>query len=239
MMPGDILADVASLLEDALQIHSSLRGVVLSTREGVVVASVSRDETIDPTLLATISAALIWASSTTLDNIAGEKPTHLIHNAGVNRVLIVLLHQYQLVTVISKADDAGLVLKELVASLQSIGTRIEILMRSTRSFGSGTILGNIVEAIPSVSQAMVLTIEGLPIGSIGFRNDIEVAALAGSIFANGLTYSESTEAILIGSEETNVIIQKLDDKRLLAVVVKGEDSESISKRIKDLVQAGV
>ena len=238
-MPGDILAEVANLLEDALHLHSSVRGVVVSTREGVVVASVSLDETIDPTLLATISAALVWASTSTLENISGEKPTHLLHDAGVNRVLIVLQHQYQLVTVISKADDAGLILKELISSLQSIGTRIEILMRSTKSFGTGTILGNIVEAIPSVTQAMVLTIEGLPIGSIGFRNDIEVAALAGSIFANGLTYSESTEGILIVSEETNIVIQKLDDKRLLAVVTKGEDSESISKRIRDIVQAGV
>ncbi|MFW9978068.1 MAG: hypothetical protein ACFFEJ_08325 [Candidatus Thorarchaeota archaeon] len=238
-MAGEILAEVANLIEDALQLHSSLRGVVLSTREGVVVASVSRDESMNPTLLSTVSAALVWASTTTLDNISGNKPTHLIHNAGVNRVLIVLLHQYQLVTVISRADDAGLQMRDLIESLQSIGTRIEILMRSTKSFGSGTILGMIVEAIPSVSRGMVLTLEGLPIGSIGFANDIEVAALAGSIFANGLTYSEATDTIVIGSKDINVIIQKLDEKRLLAVVVNVEDSEAIADRIKEIIQAGI
>lgn len=238
-MAGEILAEVANLLEDALQLHSSLRGVILCTREGVVVASLSRDETIDPTILSTISAALVWASTTTMENISGHKPTHLIHDAGVNRVLIVLQHQYQLVNVISKADDAGLTIIDLIESLHAIGTRIEILMRSTKSFGSGTILGKIVEAIPSVSQAMVLTTEGLPIGSIGVKNDIEVAALLGSIFANGLTYSQSTDGIVIGSKELDIIIQKLDDKRLLAVVLKGEEPEKISERIKEIVQAGI
>ncbi len=238
-MAGVILAEVATLLEDALKLHTSIRGVVLSTREGVVVASVSRDETMDPTILSTVSAALVWASSTTMENISSQKPTHLIHNAGVNRVLIVLQHQYQLVTVISKADDAGLLMKDLIEGLQSIGTRIEILMRSTKSFGSGTILGQIVEAVPSVSQGLVLTIEGLPIASIGFTNDIEVAALAGSIFANGLTYSESTETIIIGSKGLDIVIQKLDEKRLLAVVLKGVDSEKTANRIKEIIEAGI
>jgi predicted regulator of Ras-like GTPase activity (Roadblock/LC7/MglB family) len=238
-MAGDILAKVANLLEEAINYHTSIRGVILSTREGVVVASLSQDETIDPTLLATVSAALVWASMTTLANISSSKPTHLIHDAGVNRILIVLQHQYQMVTVISKAADQGLDIEELKSTIQSIGTRIEILMRSTQSFISGSILGRLVETFPSVSQALVLTTEGLPIASIGFKNDIEVAALAGSIFANGMTYSEATEGIIIGSDEMNFIIRKLDDKKVLAVAIKHADVERVVERIKEMIESGI
>ncbi len=238
-MAGDILAKVANLLEEAINYHTSIRGVILSTREGVVVASLSEDETIDPTLLATVSAALVWASMTTMGNISSTKPTHLIHDAGVNRILIVLQHQYQMVSVVSKGADQGLDFDALKSVLQSIGTRIEILMRSTQSFVSGSILGRLVEAFPNISQAIVLTTEGLPIASIGFKNDIEVAALAGSIFANGLTYSDATEGIIIGSDEMNFIIQKLDDKRVLAAAIKDADVEHVVERIREMIQSGI
>ncbi len=237
MMSDSILAEVADLLENALNLHPALIGVVLSTREGVVVASVLREETIEPTVLSTVSAALVWSSITTMSNISRPKPSHLIHYAGSETVLIVLQHQYQLVCVFSDSQDDEIY--SIITELQSIGTRIEILMRSAEDFGSGTILGRVVEAIPTVDQGMVLTIEGMPISSIGLKNDIEIAALIGSIFANGLTYSELTDSIIIGSEDIDMIIQKLDEKRLLVVIVKDEDSKSVCKRINEIIQAGI
>ncbi len=86
---------------------------------------------------------------------------------------------------------------------------------------------------------MVLTAEGLPIGSVGFQNDIEMAALVGSIFANGLTYSDLTETIYISSKDNNVIVHRVDDKRLLAVVCKGDNSEKISDQVKNVIDSGV
>jgi predicted regulator of Ras-like GTPase activity (Roadblock/LC7/MglB family) len=238
-MPGEILGEVASLLEEALNIHTSVRSIVLCTREGVVVASVSRDEELDPTILATVSAALVWASITTMGNIGGAKPTHLVQSTPVTRILTVLQHHFQLVVVITRADDSGFVLEEFLPSFQSIGTRVEILMSSREGFSTGTILGRVVEAIPDISQAMVLTSEGLPIGSVGFQNDIEIAALVGSIFANGLTYSELTDTIYISSDENNIIVQRMDDQRLMAVVCKGNDSERVCSQIREIIDTGV
>jgi predicted regulator of Ras-like GTPase activity (Roadblock/LC7/MglB family) len=237
-MPEKVLGEVAGLLEEVLGLHSSIRSVVLCTREGVVVASVSRDEEVNPTLLSTISAALVWAGTTTMNNVGSSKPSYLIQSSHVERVLTVLQHQSQLVVVCSRADDAGLRVFDLVTPIHSIGTRIEILMDSVKAMGTGTILGKIVETIPDISQAMVLTIEGLPIGSIGFKNDIEIAALAGSIFANGQTYSDITDTITIASKDTSIIIQKLDEKRLLVIVSKNGNNEAIATRIKDMIEVG-
>ncbi|MCK5239998.1 MAG: hypothetical protein KAR33_10645 [Candidatus Thorarchaeota archaeon] len=238
-MPGEILGEVAGLLEEALNIHTSVRSVVLCTREGVVVASVSRDEELDPTILSTVSAALVWASITTMGSVGGTRPTHLVQSTPVSRILTVLQHHFQLVVVISRADDSGLLIENVLPTFQSIGTRVEILMSSRKGFKTGTILGRIVEAIPDISQAMVLTAEGLPIGSVGFQNDIEMAALVGSIFANGLTYSDLTETIYISSEDNNVIVQRVDEKRLLAVVCKGDNSEKISEQVKNVIDSEV
>jgi predicted regulator of Ras-like GTPase activity (Roadblock/LC7/MglB family) len=238
-MPGEILGEVANLLEEALNSHSSIRAVVLCTREGVVVASVSRDDEIDPTLLSTVSAALVWASITTMGNVGSAKPTYLIQSTPVVRILTVLQHHFQLVVVISRADDSGILLEKLVPNFQSIGTRVEILMSSREGFKTGTVLGRIVEAIPDISQAMVLTSEGLPISSVGFQNDIEMAALIGSIFANGLTYSDLTDTIYISSNENNVIVQRIDEQRLLAVVCKGDDSEKVCVQVRNIIENGV
>jgi len=236
-MPNEVLGEVAGLLEEALNLHNSIRAVTLCTREGVVVASVSRDEDIDPTVLSTISAALVWAGMTTLGTIGSSKPNYLVQTTPVSRILTILQHHFQMVVVVSKGGDSGLEIEDLIPSLQSLGTRIEILMSSREDFDTGTILGRIVKAIPDITQAMVLTAEGLPIGSVGFRNDIEMAALIGSIFANGLTYSELTEAIFISSDENNVLVQRIDEQRLLAVVCHERNSEIISEKVKSVVES--
>ncbi|MFW9953436.1 MAG: hypothetical protein ACFFD3_02705 [Candidatus Thorarchaeota archaeon] len=237
-MPGSVLAEVATLLEEALKLHKAIRGVVLCTKEGVVVASVSKDDEINPTLLSTVSAALVWAGNTTLNLISGSRPSYLIQTTPVIRILTLLQQHFQIVVVLSRADDSELIIEELLPTLQSLGTRIEILMSSRKGFETSTILGRIVEAMPDVTQAMVLTAEGLPIGSVGFQNDIEIAALVGSIFANGMTFSDLTDTIFISSEEINVVVQKIDDQRLLAVVCKGDSSEGISERIKEITEIG-
>ena len=58
-MPGDTLGEVASLLEEALKVHRSVKQIVLCTKEGVVVAAVSKEGDADPKVLATVSAALV------------------------------------------------------------------------------------------------------------------------------------------------------------------------------------
>ncbi|MHA1908779.1 MAG: hypothetical protein ACW98Y_15875 [Candidatus Thorarchaeota archaeon] len=174
-----------------------------------------------------------------MGNIGGAKPTYLVQSTPVVRVLTVMQHHFQLVVVISRADDSGFVLEKLLPTFQSIGTRVEILMSSREGFQTGTILGRIVEAIPDITQAMVLTSEGLPIGSVGFQNDIEMAALVGSIFANGLTYSNLTDTIYISSDENNVIVQRMDEQRLLAIVCKGNDSEGICEQVRSIIDSGV
>ncbi|MHA1935832.1 MAG: hypothetical protein ACW97A_11165 [Candidatus Thorarchaeota archaeon] len=235
-MPSDTIAEVTSLLEDAMKVHRAVRTVVLCTREGVVVAAVSRDNEDDSTVLATVSAALTWAGTTTLNHIGHAKPTHLIHSTPVERLLTVIQPHYQLIIAISKADDSGFNLEGFLSTFQSIATRIEILMGGHSSFGKETVLGNIVKAIPEISQALLLTLEGLPIGSVGFENDIEVAALASSIFANGLTFSQNTTGIAVNSKDVNVLVHRVDDKRLVAVVCRGPNQEILCNRVIDILQ---
>ncbi|MFX1606415.1 MAG: hypothetical protein ACFFDD_10950, partial [Promethearchaeota archaeon] len=47
-MPGETLGEVATLLEDTLKVHRSVKNAVLCTKEGVVVAAVARGGEVDP-----------------------------------------------------------------------------------------------------------------------------------------------------------------------------------------------
>ncbi|TFG99400.1 hypothetical protein E4H12_02960, partial [Candidatus Thorarchaeota archaeon] len=78
-MAGDTLGEVASLLEEALKVHRSVKQIVLCTKEGVVVAALSREGDGNPRVLATVSAALVWGGSATLSHLKHSQPTHLIH----------------------------------------------------------------------------------------------------------------------------------------------------------------
>ncbi|TFF91642.1 hypothetical protein EU545_03325, partial [Candidatus Thorarchaeota archaeon] len=181
-MADATLSEVAGLLEETLKVHRSVKKAVLSTKEGVVVAAVSRDGDADSRILATVSAALIWGGTSTLSHLNEKGPTHLVHTTEIERILVVVQPHYQLVVGISRADDAGLDLEPLIPTFQSLATRMELVMRSTTTFGKQTILGQIVESIPEVTQAILLTSEGLPLGSVGFKDEIEVAGLVGSLF---------------------------------------------------------
>ncbi len=231
-MPGDTLGDVASLLEETLNVHRSVKQVVLCTKEGVVVASVSREGEVDSKILATVSAALVWGGSSVLTHMKESVPTHLVHTTTIERILTIVQPHYQLVVVISRGDDAGLDIIQLVPTLQSLATRMELVMGSTRDFGKQTMLGRIVEQIPEVTQAILLTAEGLPLGSVGFNEEIEVAGIIGSLYANGLTYSDVIHTISIDTQSVKLVITRVDETRLLAVVCRGPNPDEIAQKIR-------
>jgi predicted regulator of Ras-like GTPase activity (Roadblock/LC7/MglB family) len=239
-MPGETLGKVADLLGDALKVHRSVKNVILSTKEGVVVAAVSRKgEDMDPKVLTTVSAALVWAGINVLSRVGKAKPTHLMHSTQSETILTILQPHYQLIIVLAKTEQAGLDLTTLVPKFQSIATRIELLMGSSSALLKETLLGNLVKAFPEITQAMLLTVEGLPLGSVGLDDHIEIAALVSSIFADGLTYSNRTETILIDSEQTNLLVTRVDDARLLAVVCRSSQPEALSKKVIAFVQENI
>ncbi|MGY5860126.1 MAG: hypothetical protein RTU63_12210 [Candidatus Thorarchaeota archaeon] len=231
-MPGDTLGEVTGLLEESLKVHRSVKQIVLCTKEGVVVAAVSREGDADPKVLATVSAALVWGGSSTLSHLKHSGPSHLIHTTSIERVLTVIQPHYQLVIVLSRADDAGLNLAQLIPTFQSLATRMELVMGSTRDFGEQTILGTIVEQVPEVTQAILLTTEGLPLGSVGFSEAIEVSGMIGSLYANGLTYSDVTHTISVETPDLKLLITRVDETRLLAVVCRGPDPEEIAQKVR-------
>lgn len=234
-MPGETLGEVAALLEDTLKVHRSVKNAVLCTKEGVVVAAVARDGETDPRLVATVSSALVWGGASALTHLKASGPTHLIHTTTIERILTIVQPHYHLVVIISRADDAGLNLESLIPAFQSLSTRMELVMGSTIAFGKQTILGTIVEEIPEVTQGILLTIDGLPLGSVGFKDEVEVAALAGALFANGLTYSEVTNTISVDTTGTRLLITRVDESRLLAVVCQGLNPEEMTQKIRLLL----
>jgi len=231
-MAGDTLGEVATLLEESLKVHRSVKQIVLCTKEGVVVAAVSREGDADPKVLATVSAALVWGGSSTLTHLQHSLPSHLIHTTSIERILTIIQPHYQLVVVLSRADDAGVNLAQFVPAFQSLATRMELVMGSTRDFGEQTILGKIVEQVPEVTQAILLTTEGLPLGSVGFNDAIEVSGMVGSLYANGLTYSDVTHTISIETPDLKLVITRVDETRLLAVVCRGPDPEEIAQKVR-------
>jgi predicted regulator of Ras-like GTPase activity (Roadblock/LC7/MglB family) len=238
-MPGDTLGEVASLLEEALKVHRSVKQIVLCTKEGVVVAAVSREGDADPKVLATVSAALVWGGASTLSHLKHSLPTHVVHTTSIERVLTIIQPHYQLVVVLSRADDAGLNLDQLVPAFQSLATRMELVMGSTRDFGEQTILGKIVKQVPEVTQAILLTVEGLPLGSVGFSDAIEISGMIGSLYANGLTYSDVTHTISIDTQNLKLIITRVDETRILAVVCSGPDPDEISQRVRQVLDTTI
>jgi predicted regulator of Ras-like GTPase activity (Roadblock/LC7/MglB family) len=238
-MAGDTLGEVASLLEETLKAHRSVKQAVLCTKEGVVVAAVSREGEADPKVLATVSAALVWGGATALGHLKKGGLTHLIQTTRIERVLTIIQPHYQLVIVLSRANDAGLNLEQIVPVFQSLATRMELVMGSTMAFGKQTILGTIVEQIPEISQAILLTIEGLPLGSVGFSDEIEVAGLLSSLFANGLTYSDVSHTISVNTRDMRLLITRVDEKRLLAVVCRGPNPEELTQRVQHVLDVSV
>lgn len=231
-MPGETLGEVATLLEETLKVHRSVKNAILCTKEGVVVAAVSRGGEIDSRIIATVSSALVWGGASALQHLKSGGPTHLVHTTSIERILTIVQPHYHLIVVISRADDAGLNLDPLVPSFQSLATRMELVMGSTSAFGKQTILGTIVEEIPEVTQGVLLTVEGLPLGSVGFKDEVEVAGLVGSLFANGLTYSEVTDSISVETEKIKLLITRVDETRIMAVVCPGPNSQEIAQKVR-------
>ena len=238
-MPGNTLDEVAGLLEETLKVHRSVKQAVLCTREGVVVAAVAREGESDSRVLATVSAALVWGGSTALGHLRKSGPAHLVQTTSIERILTVVQPHYLLIVVVSRANDAGLDLDQLIPTFRSLATRMELVMGSTKVFGKQTLLGKIVEQIPEITQAVLLTIEGLPLGSVGFTDEIEFAGLLSSLFANGLTYSNVSHSISIDTPGVRLSIMRVDETRLLAVVCRGPNPEELAQRVQLVLDGSV
>jgi predicted regulator of Ras-like GTPase activity (Roadblock/LC7/MglB family) len=238
-MHVETLCEITDLLEESMEVHKSVRSSVLSTKEGIVVAATSKDDHLDPYVISTVNAALVWAGTTTLEHIDRMSPTHLVHSTPIEHILTILQPHYQLIIVVSRADDEGFNLNEAVPLFQSIATRMELVMATSGTTEREFILEKVVEAIPDITQAMLVTLDGLPVNSVGFDNHIEVAGLAGSIFANGLTFSDKTNSITIHSEKISLFVTKIDEQRLLVVVLPFPKYEILRDRINNLIQDAI
>jgi len=93
--------------------------------------------------------------------------------------------------------------------------------------------------LPEVTQAILLTVEGLPLGSVGFSEAIEVSGMIGSLYANGLTYSDVTHTISIDTTNLKLIITRVDETRILAVVCRGPDPDEISQRVRQVLDTTI
>ncbi|MHA1960219.1 MAG: hypothetical protein ACW99U_08315 [Candidatus Thorarchaeota archaeon] len=238
-MAGDTLTQVTGLLKEALDVHGSVMHVVLSTGEGVVVAAVSREEEIGPHILSTVSAAITWAGTTILSQMSSDHPLQYQHSTEKHLILSLIQTNYQLVVVFEKHKKYEDTVGDSLSTLQSLATRIELVMGSSPEFRDESILGRIVKAIPEIGQAMLITAEGMPVRSVGFGDQTETAALAGSMFANGLTLSQTTDWLLMNTNDVNLFISRVDDARLLVVVVRGEESAGVIQRIKSFLVEGL
>jgi predicted regulator of Ras-like GTPase activity (Roadblock/LC7/MglB family) len=238
-MHVETLREITDLLEETMKVHKSVRSSVLSTKEGIVVAAASKDDKLDPYVIATVNAALVWAGTTTLGHIDKMTPTHLLHSTSIERILTILQPHYQLIIIISRADDEGFDLNKSIPTFQSIATRMELVMATSGVAEREFILEKLVKSIPDITKAMLVTLDGLPVNSVGFDNYIEVAGLTGSIFANGLTFSEKTNAITIHSEKNSLFITKIDEQRLLVVVLPAAKYTILRDRINDLIQEAI
>ncbi|MBD3406848.1 MAG: hypothetical protein GF411_12095 [Candidatus Lokiarchaeota archaeon] len=233
-MAEETLSEVAALLEEALAVHHSVEHVVLSTKEGVVVAAVSRKENADPNVIATVTAALVWGGSTTLVQLGQVKPFYISHVTTNQEIITFVQPNYNLAVVL--LHDKSFTLKAHISEFQSLATRIELLMQSAVIFGEQTILGRIVEQVPDITQAMLLTQEGLPLGSVGFDEDIEVAALVSSVFANGLTFSPDTSNITVHTTNMTLLIARLDETRLVCILCRGQNPDEICTNVLSVIR---
>ncbi|NWF96590.1 MAG: hypothetical protein HXY34_10665 [Candidatus Thorarchaeota archaeon] len=236
-MSSEVLSRVAELLEEALNSDESMTNIVLCTKEGVVVTAVSRDEELDPRVLATVNAAIASASSNTFTQARGERASCLIHSTE-NKTIFTVLQPNCYMVFVTKGTYNRTDLEARVAPMQSTASRIALFMSSSTSFGAETLVENIARRIPGISKVLLLTHEGLPLGSLGFESEIEMAALASSIFGNGVTLSELTEHILIFSQEVAMLIARVDEKRLLLAICVGRDRINAAHRILDMIEAG-
>ncbi len=238
-MAEETLAQVTNLLEEAAAVHESIRSVILCTTEGVVVAAITKDQRTEPNLLATVSAALLWASQSALQHVGGSRPSYLIHDTHVEIIATILQAHYQLVIVISKSAIAGFDFELHLPTFESIATRIEILIGSSVIIRHEELLSKIIAAVPEIREAMLVTYDGLPLSSVGFKNDVEVAGLAGSIFANGLTYSSHTSSLLIKSDRLNLLIVKVDDNRLLVTICRGNQADILAAEVEKVLNENI
>ncbi len=234
----DTLSRLYTLLSESLDIHPGITNAILSTREGAVVASVSRVSETDPRLLATVTAATLWAGNNILSKIRATEMEYLLQVTETETVLTVIQSHYCMTFVFEQTRDQ-LDIPSILSHLRSIVTRVELIMATERGPPVERLIDNLVKNILQITQAILLTQDGLPLSSVGLKNETETAAQIASIFANSRTFSESTSHTIISSQNIDLLIVRIDDNRLLAVICKGNSGMQIIDSVLQVVNSSL
>ncbi len=238
-MTLETLGEVASWLQELLESDTRIIHVILSTNEGIVVTAVSKQPGLDPQILSTVSAAINSASSTTLNQIGAPSPEYLIHTMSDQTVITVIQSYFSLIVVYGIEFHSSMQIETIVAQLNSLLLRIELLISSSTNLSEESLLTRILAVSPKIKHALLLTADGLPLSSVGFGDTIKLAGLVSSIFANGMTLSMDTEILSIGYESGRLIIIKIDDSRLLAVLCSEPGCDDVVYKIQTFLETSI
>ncbi|MEM2143447.1 MAG: hypothetical protein QXS20_02930 [Candidatus Thorarchaeota archaeon] len=218
-------------MREAMITYPGITRVLLCNREGIVITAIHRDTEIDPRPIATVSAATAWAASSLLLHLGKKGPNHILL-VNHQESLVVLLEPdcYLVFLLDTRASPPGVEMMSYVARLHTLAERVQEIVCSQIGPVQRDLATLISQRIPEAEHVMVLTADGLPLSSLNLPDDIEVAALAGSAFANGITFSEQTDHLIMGSENMTVLVARLDSSRLLLVAGAGLGRPGVIQR---------
>ncbi len=235
-MAEKTLESVNSILDEIISSYAAVQGCLVCTKEGEVISHAFRESELEPTRLSTVAAALMYSGRTAYSQMFNADPSVIIQATSFEYYLLFRQEDFSLVVILTKDLVEDNDLEPFIHDFNEYATSIQSQLLSISTYEKNTLLGELFSEVSKIKQALLLTVEGLPLASRGFQDETEISAVLSAIYANCQTLSMLTEFIVIEGDKDRIIIFKVDDKRLLALVSAGESLGIIINQVKRVLR---
>ncbi len=235
---------ISILIDEEMNAKSTIKGISVGTNMGTNLYTKLDSD------LEKFSGNQLIASATSFQNIASS----LFHQLTNHKISsnFVTVEKYILIMNIVKDVSGAAILDRKFAELEGIGKiqkDFKILMHKIASHieTSDYIMQNdpfvkISRALPTALSLMLVSIEGMPIKSIGLKDMSEpmVSSMVSSISSlTKIMMMSNLDYCIIEGEEALIIIVQYDPKRILAVCLPEQEKGDIGRHlatIKSIIQ---
>ena len=226
---------ISILIDEEMNAKSTIKGISVGTNMGTNLYT-----KLDPDL-EKFSGNQLIASATSFQNIASSLFHQLTNNKSSSN--FVTVENYILIMNIVKDVSGAAILDRKFAELEGIDKiqkDFKILMQKiashieTSDFMKEDPFVKISQALPTALSLMLVSIEGMPIKSIGLKDISEpmVSSMVSSISSlTKVMMMSNLDYCIIEGEEALIIIIQYDPKRILAVCLPEQEKGDIGRHL--------
>ena len=225
-MENSELAQVEELITKDLKKYKDIIRINLGTRDGNLITQIGKRSSLSAEEISSYTSSIINLSNEILESTLKKELNYSIIKG--KDLTIVSLRKKDLIFIVftKRSIEEMNLMDELVLDLEKLATKIITLIEIPEIVREN-IFSLIKKSIPLTIWIAIVTKDGLPIIDSNLKDARLSGQLAHMFETSKLLTENKIDSVILNGQEGRIIINEIDENRILAVGILEENKEKV------------